>query len=628
VKSSGSGFEADSRQAAREAESFSAIVQTLGNVDIASLSARDVDLVARAVARFPSSESVRIAFLGNHTVEPLPRYVTVAAAARGLGTTSQVGRYNQFMQDVLDLDAETVRFDPQLLFLSLSLRTLAPRVFFEFLALSTEEKKRERERILDLFRDWIGAAKTTTKATLLIANPVRPIYLQAGLADNDLESSEAGFYRDLDADLQQLCRGDGRAFLFDLDRTLSASGKAAGHDPKLYYLAKMEWSESALPAIAHEIARYVHALRRPARKCLVLDLDDTLWGGVVGEDGARGLKVGPGDPVGEAFSEIQQLVLGYKQRGVLLALCSKNNESDAREAFQERPEMPLSWEDFTVTEVNWSPKHESLGRIAESLQIGTDALVFVDDNPVECDLVRNMLPEVCTVELSGEPSTRPDRLRSLTEFDQLHLTAEDLEKSSQYAASARRESDRNSAGDLQSFLESLETTVLFGEARPSHLDRVHQLFTKTNQFNLTTQRYDRGEVERFWEDEKFDLLVGRVSDRFGDLGLVVVCLVELRGAEARLDSFILSCRVMGRGVETSVINTLKNRYLLDGGMGLMTGSFDPTSKNMPVETLYETQGFTLLEDGSETGRKSYRLLRDDARVLPCPGITTESIEEN
>jgi len=580
--------------------------------------ARTVELCGRVLERFSHEAELRIAYLGNHTLEPLPRYVALACGRHGRLVAHHLGQYNQYFQAVLDPESGLHGFKPHLIFLSLSLRGLAPDIRARFLELTPEERRAELNRIIDHVGQWVAAARQHTDAVLLVANFPRPAHAQAGIADGQLEMGESEFYAELNLALQRLLRQDSRAFVYDLDQVLARCGRHAAHDAKLYYLARMEWSEAALPHLAAELHRHIRALRGDARKCLVLDLDNTLWGGVVGEEGVDGIKIGPGDPAGEAFMTFQQALRALKARGVILALCSKNNPEDVREVFARR-EMPLCWEDFAVTRVNWQHKHENLREIARLLNIGTDSLVFMDDNPVECELVRRMMPEVHTVCLPGDPAAYVDCLQALDEFEKVALTDEDRHKSEQYRQNARRAEVQREAEDLNAFLESLGTRLELFTAGPEHLARVHQLFTKTNQFNLTTRRYTQAEIERFQSEPAWQLRLASVRDNFGDLGIVGLYLVENKGSSVAIDSFILSCRALGRGIETAMMNQIKRDYLLSGRFESLEAMFIPTAKNRPADDFYDKQGFARAGD-LDGGGRLYRLTRAEARLLACPGI--------
>ena len=382
------------------------IMAALTNTDVRGLTGREVTVVSRQIEKLRQGADLRIAYLGSHTIEPLPQYVSVAAAARGLLVAAHLGDFNQYYQEILGGSPDLKAFDPQLIFLALSLRELAPQVYYGFSRLSAEEKRAARESIVGHVVDWVNEAIKATNASLLIANFVVPAARQAGIADLHQADGEVAFYLRLNLELLERLAGNPRAYLFDMEGVVGRYGKARAFSPTMYHLAKMPWQEGLLPHLADELLRYVQAHAGRTKKCLVLDLDNTLWGGVLGEEGPDGIEIGPGGAMAEAFLAFQRTIAMIKSRGVMLAINSKNNDEDVREAFRVRSEMPLKLEDFSAIRINWQNKHENLLAIAEELNIGVDSLVFVDDNPAECTLIEEMLPGVRVVRLP----TRPCRL--------------------------------------------------------------------------------------------------------------------------------------------------------------------------------------------------------------------------
>jgi FkbH-like protein len=611
---------AEALASAREA---AALERALAGLDLDRLSANDYSLLSRSLQGRPALSTappdVRVAYLSNFTLDLLPRYVDVHCAREGLSASAYVGRYDQYVQEVLDEGSALPRFQPDLVFLALSPRLLHRERIAGFAALPTADRHELRQEIVAHLESWAEAALARLPATLLIANFPAPPHLAAGVADLNAEYGEAEFYLDLNLDLLRRFKGNPRVQLFDLERVASRFGKDRVVDRKMFYLAKMEWSPAFLPAVAGELVRHVRAVQGRAKKCIVLDLDNTLWGGVVGEDGPAGVKIGLGDPEGEAFLDLQHRLKALQARGVLLAVCSKNNPSDVTELFEARPEIPLRLDDFAALEIGWEPKHEGLKKIAAALNIGTDSLVFVDDNPAEVSLVNQMLPEVRTVLLPPDPAEYGAAIERLTDFERLAVTEEDAAKTRQYRENRERQELEAATGDLAAYLASLRTELTIVRARRDDLPRVHQLFNKTNQFNLTTQRYTPAEVERFITSPFAELWVARARDRFGDLGTVGIVLLRKEPRVLKIDSFLLSCRAMGRGLETALMNHVKSRFLEEPSVLEMRGRFFPTAKNKPVETFFDDQGFRLLERG-EAGEKLYGLRRGEAQMKDCEWI--------
>jgi FkbH-like protein len=339
------------------------------------------------------------------------------------------------------------------------------------------------------------------------------------------------------------------------------------------------------------------------------------------------VKIGPGDPLGEAYLDFQRRVKDLEQRGVLLALCSKNNPADVREVFAIRREMALSWDDFAAIEISWEPKHAGLVRIAETLGLGLDSLVFVDDNPAEVALVRQLVPEVLAVDLPEDPAEFVARLDRLTCFEKAAILPEDLRKTAQYREERARREHRSglAGGDLESYLVSLETAITLRRAGREDLPRAHQLFAKTNQFNLTTVRFSLPELERFAASPDWYLGLAAARDRFGDLGTIAAFLLHREGAVLAIEALLLSCRALGREIESAVMNHVKELFLADPGLAELRGRFVPTARNRPAEGFYERQGFRR-EGEADGGANAYVLAREEARPFPCPWIAVE-VEE-
>lgn len=603
----------------REAESAAALWALLRGVDAAQLSGREVDVITRSLKRFPASEApVRMAFLGNHTMEPLAARTAVHAAASGIGLGAWVAPYGQHMQAILDEGSGLRAHAPGIIFLNLTMRALAPELHSSFASLDLTARERERDRIIAHIDEWVGAALAATDALLLIANFHRPAQAAFGSADARQELGEGEFYMALNLELMRRYRGEPRICMIDLDRLVLAHGAEHALSDRLYHLAKIPWSETFTARVAEELTRYALAASGAGRKCLVIDLDNTLWGGVVGEDGPAGLQIGSGTPAGEAYADFQRALKGLQVRGVALAICSKNNLADVDEAFATHADMPLKREDFVAERINWEPKPANIVAITEELNIGVDAVAFVDDNPMERELVRGALPEVAVIDLPADPADYSATLRRQILFDRLDVTAEDRAKVYQYRQQSKRRRFEHSTGDLSAYLAGLETQLVVRPARPSDLPRVHQLFTKTNQFNITTRRYGPADIERFTDDSCCDLSIAQLQDRFGDLGVIALYLVRRDGHDADIDSFVMSCRALGRDAETALMNWLKARHATVPGR--LTASFIPTARNAPARDFLAKQGFRLIAEASN-GVWRYELEAARATAIACPHIT-------
>ena len=603
----------------KSAADFAALTECLKNFDGNELTARDVALIDHALNCTGAPEDLRIAYLGSHTMEPLPQYVRVRSAIEGIGILNYTGPYGQYFQEVLTPESGLAQFRPNIALLSLLMRQISPDVHERFAELSRSQIREEKRRVVDHATQWVEAAKSVTDALLLVANFPRPSRPALGIADAKDEYGETEFYTELNLELLRALKNDDRAFLLDMDRICAHWGARHAFSPKSYYMAKMPWADAFCSTIAEEIVRFAVAATGRAKKCLVVDLDNTLWGGVLGEDGASAVRIGPGDPESEAYRDFQLAVRALKARGLLLAACSKNNVTDVDELFDARPDMPLKKTDFAASQINWEPKHVNLARIAESLNIGIDSLAFVDDSAAEIMLVANALPAVKTLRLP-DPATNTETLLRAPWLERLTITAEDREKTAKYAENARRGERQQQVGDIQTYLAELRTELVVGPARAENVQRVHQLFSKTNQFNVTTKRYGIADVQKFINDDRWYLAIASVKDAFGDMGIIGLYLLELEQRTARIDSFVMSCRALGRAAESMFMNHLKQHFLLSDRADRVLATFVPTPKNAPAEGFFESQGFELARADSPAGAKEYALSRQRAALVACNHI--------
>jgi FkbH-like protein len=603
----------------KRAERAEDVMAALANTDVRELTGREVTVVGRQLEKLRQGADLRIAYLGSHTIDPLPQYVSVAAAAKGLLVAGHVGDFNQYYQEILGEASALKAFEPQLIFLALSLRELAPQVYYDFSKLTEEDRRAARESIVGHVLNWVEEAIKATHASVLVANFVIPAARQAGIADLHQADGETAFYLRLNLELLERLAGNPRAYLFDMEGVVGRFGKARAFSSAMYHLAKMPWQEGLLSHLADELLRYALAHVGRTKKCLVLDLDNTLWGGVLGEEGPEGIEIGPGGATAEAFLVFQRTIVMLKNRGIMLAINSKNNDADVREAFRIRSDMPLKLEDFSSLQINWQNKHENLIAIAEELNIGVDSLVFLDDNPVECALIEEMLPAVRVVRLPRDPADWSDLLLDLLEFEKLSITAEDRAKTRQYQEQRQRAVHREAVGDLDAYLASLQTQIRIRPPSDANRARVHQLFSKTNQFNVTTKRYSPADIDRFMSDDHFVLRTIEATDRFGPLGIIGVYLIDLSNGKPYVDSFLMSCRAIGRGIETAVMNTIKEEFLQKQRHEAMLADFVPTRKNVPARTFYASQGFSLVGE-SKSGQQSFELRAGETRPIDCPHI--------
>lgn len=384
----------------------------------------------------------------------------------------------------------------------------------------------------------------------------------------------------------------GTFLLWDLNALADDIGRDRLFDIRLWRHAKMPISPDAGSLAMDQLAALTGAALGRSRKVLVLDLDNTIWGGIIGDDGLDGIVLGQGSGEGEAFLAFQHYIKALRSRGVLIAVSSKNNHDVCEAVFRQHPEMVLTMDDFACFKANWSNKADNLVEISRSLNLGLDAFVFFDDSPVERELIRQELPMVAVPEVPDDPAFYVDCLARAHYFDAISLSVEDVNRQQQYLGNEKRRAVMEEARDLSSFLHSLDMKIIVRGFSDLDLVRIAQLVNKTNQFNLTTRRYTEAEVRSLRENLHNVLLTARVEDRYGDNGLISVVIAKpsMCGRGLFIDTWLMSCRVLGRNVEQSLMKTLV-QIAKRRGAEFLLGCYSPTAKNKMVETFYAEQGF-------------------------------------
>jgi FkbH-like protein len=408
----------------------------------------------------------------------------------------------------------------------------------------------------------------------------------------------------LNLELARYARASRTLVINDIHHLSARMGLERWHDRDYWYGYKMAMSHEATVLMSANVATLVRALLGRSRKCLVLDLDNTLWGGVIGDDGLTGIKLGRDTPQGSAYLDFQRFCLELKRRGVVLAVCSKNEPEIAKQAFSH-PDMLLQLSDIAVFKAGWGPKHEAIREIAAELNLGLDALVFVDDNPAERELVAAQLPQVAVPNVGDQVSRFAQHLDRAGYFEAARLSGDDLQRAEQYSANAARAAAASTFANYGEYLQSLTMKAVIAPVDATYLDRVVQLTNKTNQFNLTTKRFTAAEMQAAVSDPRFVTLYGRLIDKFGDNGLVSVVQGEARGDELHLPLWLMSCRVLKRDMELAMLDALA-ADALRRGLKALVGYYLPTAKNAMVAEHYGALGFERVS-ADDAGRSTWRL---------------------
>jgi len=528
---------------------------------------------------------VRLALLSGATIDQLVEPLQLALEAAGIGSTIHASAYNAYAREMLDPESATVRFGPDV---ALVITTPANIPAWPPVMAAEAEVAAVVDEVCEY---WLNLCRTLhrhARCDVVLCNfhllPLRPL----GTAGLRVPGDANRFLRTVNDALAR--RAPDYVHIHDVETLASLHGVYRWFDHRFWYHAKQPVSFECLVPYVRSLAQLIAALRGRAAKCLVLDLDNTLWGGVVGDDGAARLVIGEGDAGGEAFAEFQRYLLRLRERGVLLAVASKNDERNALEPFASRPEMILRREDFVAFKANWRLKSENIREIARELNIGLDALVFVDDNPAEREEVRRALPDVRVLELGDDPAEYPLQLDRSGWFEALVLSAEDKVRTSLYAADTAREQLQSESPDYGDYLRSLEQRAVIAPFEERFLDRIAQLAGKTNQFNLTTRRPSRSQLAEMMASESYLTAYVRLADRFGDNGLISVFAARGEGTDLWIELWLMSCRVFNRGVEQQLCNHVVAAAAA-AGYRQLHGVYLPTAKNGIVRELYRELGF-------------------------------------
>ena len=529
----------------------------------------------------------RLAVLANSTVDMVVPALVATAARHGIALELIQPSYDQAMQEALTPDSLVNSSKPDAVLLALDYRALPIS-----LSLGDRQATENVARgALGYLHALANGIKTHSQAVCIFQTFAPPVEALFGSLDRAVPGTLRYTIADINRQLLETVHASGDVIL-DVAAIAEAVGLANWHNPQQWNLGKLPFSDHFIPLYADHVARTIAALRGKSRRVLILDLDNTVWGGVIGDDGLEGIRIAQGDAVGEAHREVQALALNLRKRGILLAVSSKNNDDVARAPFQEHPEMLLKLDHLAVFQANWNDKATNIRAIAEELSLGLDAMVFLDDNPVERALVRQLLPQVAVPELPPDASGYARTLAAAGYFEAVAFTPDDLQRAGYYQENAKRVALQNQVVGAEAFLASLNMTITFQPFNSIGRARIVQLINKSNQYNLTTRRYTEPEVTALEHDPGTFTMQVRLADTFGDNGMisVVICRPAAAPDEWEIDTWLMSCRVLGRKVEHMVLREIL-RHARAAGIRKLLGVYIPSARNKLVLDHYQKLGF-------------------------------------
>lgn len=561
---------------------------------------------------------LRVAILRSYTVETMIPSFEVLCNLAGFQPSVYLAGYGQIFQEILDGQSALYQARPDIIFMFLRLEDMQAEIAQGFLGLSPEQLREMSDSVRQDVERMIAGIRQHSRASIVVSNFILPAYPALGIYDATSPQSQTHLIERLNMSLAETLSAHPNCYLMDLNQIASRIGKEQFLDSRMYYVSRAPYSQAGFLGVSREMLKFVKVIKGQTRKCIVLDCDNTLWGGIIGEDGIDGIHLGPEYP-GVCFTEFQRQLLSLSRKGFVLAINSKNNESDVIEVLKTHPHQILREEHFACIQVDWENKVDKMRAIAAALNLGTDSFVFLDDNPAECKLIEDNLPEVLTIQVPGEPSEITGILNDVDELEILSLTEEDRKRPELYRGEAKRKQLETSVTSLEDFYASLNMEIEILNKPAGQIARLAQMTQRTNQFNLTTHRYSEAEIRRFIESDEHELYAFSLRDIFGDSGIVGETIFrKVDSSVYEIDTLLMSCRVIGRTVEESFVNYCLGR-LKEKGVEKVIARYTPTRKNALVEGFYERMGFSIITQ-AEGGDKVYELALDKLAAPPSKWI--------
>ncbi|MFH1326509.1 MAG: HAD-IIIC family phosphatase [archaeon] len=556
-------------------------------------------------------KKLNIAFLSNFTLNGLFGVMEEQCKEEGIEVKEYFAPYNQFMQEILNTSSRLYFFNPKIIFIILDIENYFGDFFHFPYRIDDKSRKEVISKAFEEIKYLISILKKNTQAKIVFNSFLEPLYSSRGILENKNPFGFKKLIRNLNSLLEEEFSQDPRTFLFDTNSFYSKRGYENIYDPKMDYLGDIKMSPESLQRLAKEYISYIYPLTSNTKKCIVLDLDNTLWGGVVGEEGIDNIKLGP-DKEGKPFLDFQKKILELFERGIILAINSKNNYEDAMDVLKNHKHMLLKEDHFASMRINWQNKASNILEIAKEIGIGVDSLVFIDDDETNRKLVKEMVPGVTILDLPEDPSLYRKVLENLNCFNTFSLSEADTKKGEMYVQQKKRKEFQEEIKNIDFFLKKLEIVVEVIETPLRIIPRIAQLTQKTNQFNLTTKRYFEEDIGKFISSENHLVLAINVKDIFGDYGITGLAIIKKQQEREtwEIDTFLLSCRILGKNIEFALMDVIVGLSKKEA-IKKIVANFIPTKKNKPSENFLEGCGFVLV--GEKEGVKNY-ILEIDKKV--------------
>jgi len=528
------------------------------------------------------NKKIRIGLLSSFTINGLKEVLHVKSAERNISCMIYEAPYNQYSQEILNQDSDLYKFLPEITFLIIDTRNILGDIFRFPYSISSSEREKFIEKKFNEIKNLADKFVKKTNSKLVITKLNIPSFSPNGIFESKIEYGFHNMIEDFNRKLMKNYLNSENVYIYDFEKFVAKNGEDNVFDYSQFFFGDLKISIEYLPVLGQDLMKYVIGYLGITKKCIVLDLDNTLWGGIVGEDGFNGIKLGP-EPPGNAFMEFQRVLLSLHKRGIILAINSKNNFEDAIKVIKEHPYMILKEEHFASMRINWKDKVTNMKELVQEINIGSDSLVFIDDDPVNREFVKSIFPEILVVDLSNDPSTYASTIENIIDFSVLKITDEDKNRGKMYLKQKMISELEESTPDLQTFLSQLDLKIIIKEVNEFTFPRVSQLILKTNQFNLTTKRYQESDLKSMIQDSNFIVGCAQVEDKFGDNGITGVFIIKKENKkEWRIDTFLMSCRIMGRDIEKGIMTYIVNKAK-ENNIEKIQADFFPTQKNKPIK---------------------------------------------
>lgn len=554
----------------------------------------------------------KIAVLGGSTTHDIIRMLDLFLLNEGIEAQFYESEYGQYFQDAMFENPELAEFAPDLIFIHTSNRNITG---YPVIGASREDVENALSQEANRFEMMWDKLAGTYHCPIIQNNFEAPFYRILGNKDAVDIHGKLYFINALNMKFAEYANAHNNFFIHDINYMAASYGLEKWADPFYWHMYKYCMCMQAIPEFAFNLSHIVKAILGKNKKAFVLDLDNTLWGGIVGDDGAENLEIGQETSMGQVYTEFQRYIKSHKDLGVMLNVASKNEEENAI-AGLNHPDGELKPEDFILIKANWEPKSMNVAAIAKELNIGEDALVFVDDNPAEREIIRQQLPKVAVPEITktGTSDRAPEQYIRILDrngyFETISLSEDDRKRNEMYKANIERKHQEMKFGDYQEYLKSLEMTGTIRPFEAMYMLRIAQLTNKSNQFNLTTHRYTQSEIEAIAENREYIALYGKLEDKFGDNGVVSVVIGHKEADTLHIDLWLMSCRVLKRDMEFAMMDELVAQCQKDG-IKQIRGYYYPTAKNAMVKEFYGLQGFTRTDE-DEAGNTTWEFIIPDS----------------